>query len=40
MMALGMIVFLFGYASLYWAIQAIQGKSQNAYLSYLLPFAK
>jgi len=40
MMGLGMFLFLFGYASLYWAIQAIQGKTQSAYLSYLLPFAK
>lgn len=40
MMSIGLILILFGYATLYWGFQAIQGKSQPSYVTYILPFAK
>ena len=39
MMGLGIVVMYLGYAILYWAIEAIQGNSQDSLSSYIIPFA-
>lgn len=39
-MSLGLILILLGYSVLYWGFQAIQGKSQPGFVTYILPFAK
>lgn len=39
MTGLGLILLQIGYAVVYWGLQAIQGNSQDSFVSYVLPFA-
>ena len=40
MAGVGLIVAVIGYAILYYGINAIQGKSQGAFITYVLPFGQ
>lgn len=39
MTGIGIILIYLGYAIYYWALNAIQGKSQDSFAHYILPFA-
>jgi hypothetical protein len=38
MIAVGMVMLLFGYAVIYWALLALQGKTQPSFVKYVMPF--
>lgn len=40
MTAIGLFVFFLGYAVLYWGLQAVQGNSQQSFVTYIVPWAK
>lgn len=40
MTGIGLLFTSLGYSIVYWGVQAIQGKSQGAFTTYLFPFAK
>lgn len=40
MTGIGLIVFAFAYAIIYWGINAIQEQSQDTFSSYIFPFSK
>jgi hypothetical protein len=39
-MGLGLIIMYIGYAIIYWGVNAIQGKRQDTFVTYILPFGK
>lgn len=39
MTAIGLLLAFFGYAIIYWALNAIQGNSQQSFITYVFPFA-
>jgi hypothetical protein len=40
MIGIGLFILAFGYAVVYWGINAIHGKSQGDFISYIFPFGK
>ena len=40
MAGVGLFLFLFGYALLYWGIQSVEGNNPPSLLTYVVPFAK
>lgn len=38
LLGFGLMIAYLGYAILYWGVEAIQGKPQDSFASYLLPF--
>lgn len=39
-MGIGLIMMLYGYAIIYWGVNAIQGKPQDKFVTYIFPFAQ
>lgn len=40
MTGVGIILAFFGYAAVYWGVNAIQGNSQPQFITQVIPFAK
>lgn len=40
MTGVGLLLIVLGYAIVYWGVQAIQGKPQGSFVSYVFPFGK
>lgn len=39
MIGIGILTMFIGYAIIYWAINAFEGKSQNPFITYIFPWA-
>lgn len=40
MAGIGLFLITIGYAIIYWGVNAIQGKKQKPFVSYIFPFGK
>lgn len=40
MIGIGLFIIVFGYAIVYWGVEAIQGHSQDSFVDYIFPFTK
>jgi hypothetical protein len=38
MIGIGLFIIVIGYSIVYWGINAVQGKQQDNFMSYILPF--
>jgi len=38
MIGIGLFIIVIGYSIIYWGINAVQGKDQDSFMSYIFPF--